>query len=105
MKRSKIEAISNGVFLIALGVLFYFNWWWPGILVAVWASLAARQGLSGRLQDLLLSTFLLGSLFIVAFFNLSWNLVAPILFVLGGAYLILREFYYEDNEHRNKGSQ
>ncbi len=97
MKRSRVEAIANGIFLILLGFLFYFNWWWPGILVAVWASLATRQVLSGRMQDLLLSTFLLGSLFIVAYFQLSWNLMTPILFVLGGLYIILREFYYDDD--------
>lgn len=97
MKRSKIEAIGNGVFLIGLGVLFYMNWWWPGILIAIWASLATRQLLSGRMQDLLLSSFLLGALFIVAFFHLSWNLMTPILLILGGAYLILREFYYDDS--------
>lgn len=99
MKRSRVEAIGNGVFLILLGVLFYFNWWWPGILVAVWASLATRQVLSSRMQDLLLSTFLLGTLFIVAFFRLSWDLITPILFVLGGLYLILREFYYDDADN------
>lgn len=96
MKRSKIDAIGNGVFLILLGVLFYFNWWWPGILVAIWASLAVRQMLSGRMQDLLLSSFLLGTLFFVAFFNLSWNLMAPLLFVMGGLYIIMKEFYYDD---------
>lgn len=101
MHRSKIEAIGNGVFLIILGILFYFNWWWPGILIAVWASLAVRQVLSHRMQDLLLSTFLLGSLFVVAFFNLSWNLVTPIIFVFGGLYLILREFYYDKDGDAN----
>lgn len=98
MTRSKIEAIGNGVFLICLGFLFYLNWWWPGILVAVWASLATRQILSGRKQDLILTSFLLGSLFIVAFFKLSWDLITPVLFVLGGAYLIIREFYYDEEE-------
>lgn len=92
----KVESIGNGVFLICLGLLFYLNWWWPGILVAVWASLATRQLLSGRKQDLLLSTLLLGSLFVVAFFHLSRDLITPLLFILGGGYLIIREFYSND---------
>jgi len=25
-------AISGGVFLVGLGILWYLNWWWPGIL-------------------------------------------------------------------------
>lgn len=28
-------AISGGIFIIGLGVLWYFDWWWPGILVLV----------------------------------------------------------------------
>lgn len=28
-------AISGGIFIIGLGVLWYFDWWWPGILILV----------------------------------------------------------------------
>lgn len=92
MKRSKADAMGNGVFLVFLGVLFYFNWWWPGMLVAIWASLATRQLVTGRTQDFLVTSILLLSLFLVAFFNLSWHLFMPILFVLAGGYIIFREF-------------
>lgn len=92
MKRSTANAISNGVFLLILAVLFYFNWWWPGILVAVWAFFALRQLLTNRQQDFLLTTLLLGSLFLVLIFNLSWNMLAPILFLIGGGYVIYREY-------------
>jgi hypothetical protein len=98
--RSKSESIGNGVFLISLGVLFYFQWWWPGILLAIWASFAARQLFSGRTQDFLLTSVLLFSLFLVAFFNLSWDLLMPVLFVLAGGYLIFKEFFYEHREER-----
>jgi predicted membrane protein len=95
--RTKAEAISNGVLLIFLGLLFYTNWWWPGILVAIWATFATRQYLTERYQDLLLTTILLFSLFVVALFNLSWNLLTPILFVLAGGYLILRAYFSEQD--------
>jgi hypothetical protein len=100
MKRSKAEAIGNGVFLIVLGFLFYFNWWWPGILVAVWASFAVRQLLTGRQQDFLLTTLLLGCLFLVVLFNLSWNMLTPLLFILGGGYLIYKEYSSDDVSER-----
>lgn len=101
MKPSKAEAIGNGVFLILLGVLFYFRWLWPGILLAVWASFGIRQLLTGRHSDFLLTSLLLGSLFIVIFFDLSWNMLTPILFVLGGGYLIYKEFA-RDNLKRDE---
>jgi hypothetical protein len=28
-------AISGGVFLVGLGVLWYFDAWWPGILILI----------------------------------------------------------------------
>lgn len=28
-------AISGGIFLIGLGVLWYFDFWWPGILLLI----------------------------------------------------------------------
>lgn len=95
MKASRAEAIGNGVFLILLGVLFYFSWLWPGILLAVWASFAVRQLLTGRHTDFVLTTLLLGSLFLVIYFNLSWNMLTPILFILGGGYLIYKEFFID----------
>lgn len=98
MSRRKVEAISNGVFLICLGILFYTKWWWPGILIAVWATFGTRQVLTGRYQDLLLTSILLLSLFVVAFFNLSWDLLMPVLFVISGGYLIFREFIRVPND-------
>lgn len=90
--RRKIEAVSNGVFLISLGILFYTNAWWPGILLAIWAALAVRQYLTNRKWDLIISSIILLGLFIVSFFNIDWHIVLPFLFILGGAYIIFREY-------------
>lgn len=94
--KKKAEAISNGVLLIFLGLLFYTNWWWPGILVAIWATFATRQYLTERYQDLILTTILLLSLFVVALFQLNWDLLTPLLFLLAGGYLIFRAYYSEE---------
>lgn len=98
LSRSKADMIGNGVFLISLGGLFYTQWWWPGILLAIWASLAVRQALTKRHQDLLLTSILLASLFFVAFFKLSWDLLMPVLFVMAGCYLIFREYFSSQDD-------
>jgi predicted membrane protein len=100
--KRKAEAISNGVFLIALGCLFYFNAWWPGILLAIWAFLATRQSLMGRHFDLIVTTFILVGLFVIATFNLSWSILGPLLFVLGGAYIIFREYFIVKDDETEK---
>lgn len=98
LSKRKADAISNGVFLIALAVLFYTQVWWPGILVAIWAMLATRQFLTGRLYDLLISTCILIGLFLFYFLNVNWSILIPVLFVTGGIYIIFREYYFSDKE-------
>lgn len=104
--KRKADAISNGVFLVALGALFYFEFWWPGILLAIWAALTTRQYLTGRQNDLMISTVILLGLFIVTYFRLDWSTLMPVLFVLGGIYLIFREYYfvnpYDKQEHAER---
>lgn len=96
MEKRKADSISNGVFLIGLGLLFFTGYWWPGILLAILATLAVRQFLTGRIWDLAISGIILLGLFIIAAANISLNVIMPLLFILGGAYLIFREYFYED---------
>ena len=78
--KRKSNAIANGVFLAAIGVLLYTNLWWPGILIAIWLSLATRQFLSQRTYDLIISSIILLGLFIVTIFHFSWDILMPVLF-------------------------
>ncbi|MCB1112578.1 MAG: hypothetical protein H7A37_00065 [Chlamydiales bacterium] len=96
LSKRKADAISNGIFLIALGILFYTNSWWPGILLAIWATLATRQFLTGRRYDLAISSVILISLFLLIFFQLDWTVIVPVLFTLGGIYIIFREYFYSE---------
>jgi hypothetical protein len=92
MSKKKADAISNGVFLIGLGILVYTNYWWPGILIPLWATLALRQALTGRFYDLIIATIILLGLFLLTFFNLNWMIIVPVLLILGGIHIIFREY-------------
>lgn len=106
LSKKKTEAISNGVFLITLGILFYTDAWWPGILIAIWATLAIRQYFSGRTYDLIISSIILIGLFFVTFFNIKWSLLIPVLFVIGGIYIIFREYFFAgESEGEDKSEE
>jgi hypothetical protein len=90
--KKKADAISNGIFLISIGILVYTNAWWPGMLLAIWATLATRQYLTGRIYDLFLTTLMLVGLSLVIYFDLNWSVLVPVLLVLGGIHLIFREY-------------
>jgi hypothetical protein len=94
LSKNKTEAISRGVLLISLGILFFTNTWWPGILLAIWATLAIKQYFSGRIYDLVISSIVLLGLYLISFFDINWSLLLPILFVVGGIYIIFREYFF-----------
>lgn len=97
LSKRKAEAISNGVFLVGIGVLFWTNFWWPGILLVIWASLATRQYLTGRNWDFAITSVILLGLFITTFFNITWSVLIPVLFVTGGIYIIFREYFFSED--------
>lgn len=98
MPKRKADAIGNGVFLMSLGILLYTNEWWPWILLALCLTLVVRQVLTGRHFDMWVSIAVLGTLFIISYFNITLSVLIPLLFVIGGAYLVLREYFYSDDE-------
>ncbi|CDR33878.1 hypothetical protein [Criblamydia sequanensis] len=102
LSKNKADALSNGIFLIALGLLFFFNAWWPGIILAIWALLAVRQYFTGRYYDLFLTTLILLVLFFSVLFRIDLNVLTPILFIIGGIYIVFREFFYGDDKNENK---
>lgn len=97
LSKRKAEAISNGVFLVGIGILFLTNGWWPGILLVIWAALATRQYFTGRIWDFSISTVILVGLFITTFFNITWSVLMPVLFVIGGIYIIFREYFFTED--------
>lgn len=104
MSKKKAHAISNGIFLISLGILIFTNAWWPGILLALWASIATRQFLTGRVYYAMLTSFILLGLFFVTLFKFH-DYLAPVILVIGGIFLIVKEYFFEDTAYGEDKSQ
>lgn len=105
LSKRKSDVIANGIFLIGLGILFYTKFWWPGILLVLWASVALRQYLTGRMYDCFISSFILLGLFVVSFFNFEWNVLMPVLLIIGGIYIIFREYFFAEDTNGEEKSQ
>lgn len=102
MSKRKADAISNGIFFILLGILFYTNAWWPGILVAIGTTFALRQYLTGRIVDFFITLLILALVVLITFAGLSIYILMPVLFVLGGIYIIIREYFFPDGIRLDK---
>lgn len=89
--KRKAETISSGVFLVLLGVIFYTDQWWPGILFAIGVAYAIRQHLTGKRLNLFFSLIALG---LLGFLTLAGHLFSdffPFVLVAVGVYLVAKE--------------
>jgi hypothetical protein len=89
-KRAK--AISLSLLLVGLAILSYLKEWWPGIMLVIGIPLALRQYLLGRPYDTCLSIVIFVGVFLSVYLNASWEIILPVLFILGAIYIFFREF-------------
>lgn len=95
--KRRAKAISSGLFLVGLAIVTYLNAWWPGIMLAIGLPLALRQYMLGRHYDMAISLFVFCGVFITVQFDISWEILLPVLFAIGGIYTLFRE-YLESKE-------
>ena len=96
--KKRAKAFSFALFLIGLAILSYLQAWWPGIMLVVGIPLSLRQYLLGRHYDMGVSLFVFIGVFITVQFDISWEILLPVLFALGGIYILFREFLESKEE-------
>jgi predicted membrane protein len=90
--KKRAKAFSLALFLIGLALITYTRNWWPGIMLALGLPIALRQYLLGRYYDMYVSLFVFIGVFVTVQFNISWEILLPILFTLGAIYIFFREY-------------
>jgi hypothetical protein len=95
MSQKRAKALSLALFLIGLAIITFLQLWWPGIMLAVGLPLALQQYLLGKLYDMCVSLFVFVGVFITVQFDISWQILLPVLFTLGAIYVFFREFLEE----------
>lgn len=103
--KRKADTISNGVFLILLGFLFYTGQWWPGILFALGLTFAIRQYLTGRRLDFFVTVVIIGILGAITLAGHVFSMFFPLLFVAAGLYLITKETLLFKGSSKESASQ
>lgn len=89
--KRKAEAISNGIFLILLGILIHTGQWWPGIIFALGLCYALRQYLTGRRFNFLLTVAIIGIFGFLTLTTALFSSLFPLLFIFSGFYLVAKE--------------
>ncbi|KPK33492.1 MAG: hypothetical protein AMS24_00910 [Chlamydiae bacterium SM23_39] len=98
ISKKKAHALSTALFLVGLGIIAYFKYWWPGIMLAVGIPLALRQYLLGRIYDMTISLIVFLGVFVTVQFKITWDILLPVIFTIGGIYIFFREFFTNKKE-------
>lgn len=92
IEKNKAQALGTALLLVGLAILLFLDAWWPGIMLVVGLPLALKQFLNGRYHDTAISLFVFVGLFIIANFNISWQILIPILFIMAAVYIVCKEW-------------
>ncbi len=98
MSKRRAKVVTTALFLVGLAFVAYLKTWWPGIMLAIGLPLALRQYLLGRHYDMGVTLFVFVGVFVTVQFDISWEILLPVLFALGGVYLLFREFLESKEE-------
>ncbi len=111
ISKKRIKAITTALFLVGLAILSYTGQWWPGIMLAVGIPLALRELLLGKYYDMCVSLFVFVGVFLTIQFTISWEILLPVIFTVGGIYILCRDWAESDDddidadELQGKGTQ
>lgn len=92
ISRKKADIVSACAFVALFFIFGALRLWWPWMLLAVGGALTLRQYLRGRPYDIFLTAAIFVGLFLNFLFNMRWNVLMPVLLVLGAIYLFYREY-------------
>lgn len=95
----KANALSLGLFLIGIAILYLIGSWWPGILLAIGIPYAIRNYIKGRIYDSLFIFVIFTLAFLVAFLQIPTEVLIPIVLFIIGLHIIFREYGREKEHH------
>lgn len=83
------------VFVLITAIFAYMGVvsWLPALLLAIGFALTLRQILKGHRLDVIVCAIIFGGAFFSSFLDFFGRIFLPALFVLGGVYFILRQFF------------
>ena len=93
----RARALSLALFLLGLALISFLGAWWPGIVLVIGLPLAFKQFLVGRAHDMILTLIVFGGVFITYQYEIDWQMLLPVLFLVAAVYVIFREYTDRSN--------
>lgn len=96
--QKRAKAISTAIFFIGLAIIAFQFSWWPSIMLVIGISLAVKQFLMGKTHDMIISLVVFIGVFVTAQFDVSWEVLLPVVFILAAIYVLVKEFFQKEVE-------
>jgi hypothetical protein len=100
-KQGRASALSGGIFLISLGILFFTGWWWPGIMIAIGLASCAELVFRGKIwRGIGTLAFFLAIpivIWIVQETQIPWAIVGPLILIGIGVIILVKTFFLNED--------
>ncbi len=102
LSKKRSQVISSAILLVGFAILVFTNAWWPGIMLVLGAALAVKQFLRGRILDMGVSIAAFGGFFVISQFQISWQILVPILLIFAAVYIVCKEWVVSMMDHKTE---
>ena len=93
----KAKQIAFALFLVGIVFLSLYGDWWPGIMLVIGIPLAVKQFFLGKRYDVAVTAFVFLGVFVTVQFEIEWKVFLPVLFTIGGIYILFRDLLEESS--------
>lgn len=87
------SGITGGLFLIRLGVIWFADWWWPGIMVVLGIAIGSGLVFRGRYRPAIVAMAVFFGIPLLTEARIPWHIFAPMVLVGVGLIVIAKAFY------------
>lgn len=89
--------ITSGLLLIGLGVIWFADWWWPGIMVVLGIAIGSGLVFRGRYVPAIVVMAIFFGIPILTEAQIPWDLFAPMVLIGVGVIIIVKAFYLKES--------
>jgi hypothetical protein len=96
-KERASSGITSGLLLIGLGVIWFADWWWPGIMVVLGIAIGSGLVFRGRYVPAIVMMAIFFGIPILTEAQIPWDLFAPMVLIGVGVIVIVKAFYLTES--------
>ncbi len=94
----KAKAWSLALLLFILAIITYWNFWWPGVMLAIGLPKALKHGLMKKFTEMSIYLVVFVGIFITVQMGMGGRIIAALLLFFGSLYHFIKDFKEEKKQ-------